>query len=45
MGVFNDWLDLCNMGFDSDVVREIWGSAVNVPLYKSRGEMTECKNY
>ena len=22
-----------------------WGSAVIVPLYKSKGERTECKNY
>ena len=24
---------------------EDWRSAVNVPLYKGKGEKTECKNY
>ena len=32
------------MAFES-VVPEDWRSAVNIPLYKSKGERTECKNY
>ena len=40
-----DWMwRLCNMAFES-VVPEDWRSAVNIPLYKSKGERTECKNY
>ena len=35
---------LCNMAFESGVVPEDLSSAVVVPLYKSKGEMTECKN-
>ena len=33
------------MAFESDVVLEDWRSAVIVPLYKGKGERTECKNY
>ena len=41
-----DWIwRLCNMAFENGVVPEDWRSAVIVPLYKSKGERTECKNY
>ena len=33
------------MVFESGVVPEDWRSAVIVPLYKGKGEKTECKNY
>ena len=33
------------MAFESDVVPEDWRSAVIVPLYKGKGERTECSNY
>ena len=33
------------MAFESGVVQEDWRSAVIVPLYKGKGERTECKNY
>ena len=33
------------MAFESCVVPEDWRSAVIVPLYKGRGERTECKKY
>ena len=33
------------MAFESGVVSEDWRSAVIVPLYKDKGERTECKNY
>ena len=33
------------MAFESSVVPEDWISAVIVPLYKGKGEMTKCKNY
>ena len=33
------------MTFKSGVVFEDWRSAVIVPLYKGKGERTECKNY
>ena len=33
------------MAFESGVVPRDWRSAVNVPLYKGKGERTECKNY
>ena len=48
---------LCNMAFESSdvmsiestisrsVVPEDWKSVVIVPLYKGKGEGTECKNY
>ena len=40
-----DWIwRLCNMLLRV-VVSEDWRSAVNVPLYKGKGERTECKNY
>ena len=32
------------MAFES-VVPEDWSSAVIIPLYKSKGERTECSNY
>ena len=35
----------CNMAFESGVVPEYWTSAVIVPLYKGKGERTECNNY
>ena len=35
---------LCNMAFDSGVMPEDWRSAVIVPLYKSKGERSKCKN-
>ena len=41
-----DWIwKLCNMAFESDVVFEDWRSGVIVPLYKGKGERTECTNY
>ena len=41
-----DWiLRLCKMAFESGSVPEDWGSAVIVPLYKSKRERTECSNY
>ena len=41
-----DWIwRLCNMAFESSIVPQDWRSAVFVPLYKGKGEMTECKNY
>ena len=33
------------MPFESGVVPEGWRSAVIVPLYKGKGERTECNNY
>ena len=33
------------MTFKSGVVPENWRFAVIVPLYKGKGEKTECKNY
>ena len=33
------------MIFESGGVPEDWKSAVIVPLYKGKGERTECKNY
>ena len=33
------------MTFESGVVPEGWRSAVIIPLYKGKGERTECKNY
>ena len=33
------------MAFESGAVLEDWISSVIVPLYKGKGEMTECKNY
>ena len=41
-----DWIwRLYNMAFESGVVSEDWRFAVIVPLYKVKGERTECKNY
>ena len=41
-----DWIwRLYNMAFESGVVPEDWRSAVIVPVYKGKGERTECKNY
>ena len=40
-----DWIwRLCNMAFEVSV-HEDWRSAEIVPLYKGKGEKTECKNY
>ena len=33
------------MAFESAVVPEDWRYAVIVPLYKGKGERTECKHY
>ena len=33
------------MAFESVVVPEYWRSAVIFPLYNSKGERIECKNY
>ena len=33
------------MTFESGVVPEYWRFDVIVPLYKGKGERTECKNY
>ena len=35
---------LCNMAFESGVP-ENWRLAVIVPLYRGKGERTECSNY
>ena len=41
-----DWIwRLCNMAIVRAVVPEDWRSAVIVPLYKGKGERTDCKNY
>ena len=41
-----DWIwRLCNMTFENGIVHEGWRSAVIVPLYKSKGEITESRNY
>ena len=40
-----DWIwRLYNMAFESGGVSEDWRSAVIVPLYRGKGERTECKN-
>ena len=40
------WIwNLCNMAFESAVVTEEWRSALIVPLYRGKGERTECSNY
>ena len=37
-----DWIwRLCNTAFVNGVVPEDWRSAVIIPLYKGKGEMTE----
>ena len=33
------------MAFESGVMPEDWRSCVIVPLYRGKGERTECKNY
>ena len=33
------------MAFEGDVVLEDWRSGVIVPLYKDKGERTNCRNY
>ena len=33
------------MTFEGGVVPEDWRSAVIVPMYKGKGQRTECKNY
>ena len=33
------------MNFASGVLSGDWGSAMIVPLYKGKGERTDCKNY
>ena len=38
-------LEVCNITFDSFGVPEDWISAVIVPLYRGKGERTECENY
>ena len=38
-------LGLCNMVFERGVVPEEWRNTVIIPLYKGKGERTECKNY
>ena len=41
-----DWIwRLCNIAFESNVAPEDWRPAVIVPLYKGKGERTECRNY
>ena len=40
-----DWFWRLYMSFESGVVPEDWTFAVIVPLYKGKGESTECKNY
>ena len=41
-----EWIwRLCNMAFESGVVPEDWRFAVIVPLYKGKGQKTECSNY
>ena len=41
-----DWIwRLYNMILEIGVMSEDWRYAVIVPLYKGKGEMTECMNY
>ena len=41
-----DWIwRICSMSFESGVLPGDWRSAVIVPLYKGKGEKSECKNY
>ena len=41
-----DWIwCLCNMAFENGTMSENWRSAMTVPLYKDKGERTECKMY
>ena len=40
-----DWIwRLCNMAFKNGFIPEDSRSAVIAPLYKGKGERTECKN-
>ena len=36
---------MCNTAFQSGVVPDDWRSTVIIPLYKGKGEWTECSNY
>ena len=36
---------MCTMVFGSSVVIADWRFVVIIPLYKNKGERTECKNY
>ena len=41
-----DWIwRLCNMVFESGFMTGDWRTAAIAPLYKSKGERTEWKNY
>ena len=41
-----DWIwRLCSIAFESGVALEDCRSAGIVPMYKGKGEMTECKTY
>ena len=38
-------LQLCNLCWDKGVVPSDWRNVVIVPIYKGKGERTECKNF
>ena len=38
-----DWV--CNITFENDIVLDDWRSAEIVPMFKDKGERTECCNY
>ena len=39
-----DWIwRLCNMTFQSGVLRKDWRSTAIIPLYKNKGARTDCK--
>ena len=41
-----NWIwNLCKMAFENGVFLEDWRSTAIVPLYKDKGEKTECRNY
>ena len=41
-----DWIwRLCNIDFKSVVMPEDWRTALNVPLYKGKGERIKGRNY
>ena len=41
-----DWIwRSCNTAFENGVVPKLWRYSVIVPLYKGKGEISECKNY